>query len=127
MRVPAHGVRQFPLLACLSVAAALLGASLLIEPTLGERSAALSVMPVWGVLLWGLIFLGGGAGTVYGLRAHRLDYESAGCALQGFAYLAAAIVTIFSDRIPPSPLGIAFLGALACGFIWRGIIVRDGG
>ena len=122
-----HGVRQVPLLFCLSIAASLLGASLLVEPTLSERSAALSVMPVWGVLLWGAIFLGGGASTVHGLRAHRPDYESAGCTLQGFAYLAAAIVTVFSDSIPPSPLGIAFLAALAAGFIWRGMIVRDGG
>lgn len=122
-----HGVRQVPLLFCLSIAASLLGASLLVEPTLSERSAALSVMPVWGVLLWGAIFLGGGASTVHGLRSHRLDFESAGCTLQGFAYLAAAIVTVFSDSIPPSPLGIAFLAALAAGFIWRGMIVRDGG
>lgn len=121
-----HGVRQVPLLFCLSIAASLLGASLLVEPTLSERSAALSVMPVWGVLLWGAVFLGGGASTVHGLRADRLDYESAGCTLQGFAYLAAAIVTVFSDSIPPSPLGIAFLAALAAGFIWRGFIVRGG-
>lgn len=127
MRLPQHGVRQFPLLFCLSIAATVLGASLLIEPTLSERSAALAVMPLWGVLLWGGVFLSGGSSAVYGLRQHRPDYESAGCTLQGFAYLAAAIVTVFSDTIPPSPLGIAFLTAVAGGFIWRGWIVRGGG
>ena len=116
-----QGVRQVPLLFCLSIAASLLGASLLVEPTLSERSAALSVMPVWGVLLWGAVFLGGGASTVHGLRAHRLDYESAGCTLQGFAYLAAAFVSALSAT--PSPLGITFLGALAIGFTWRGFLL----
>lgn len=117
-------VNRFPVLFCLSIAATVLGFLLLIEPTLGDRSAALAIMPLWGLLLWAFAFLFGGAATVYGLLELRNDYESAGCTLQGFAYLTAAIATIFSPTIPSSPLGIMFLTALAAGLIWRAFAIR---
>lgn len=120
-----HDVHTCPVLFCLSIAAVLLGASLLIEPALSESSPTLAIMPLWGMLLWGTMFLAGGAAAVYGLRRGRLDYESAGCTLQGFAYMASAIVSALSST--PSPLGVAFLGALAAGFTWRGfLLTRDG-
>lgn len=122
--IVSHDVRQFPILFCLSVAATLLGASLMIEPALSASSPTLAIMPLWGVLLWGVMFFAGGIAAAYGLRRGRLDYESAGCTLQGFAYMAAAFVSALSAT--PSPLGITFLGALAIGFTWRGFLLTRG-
>ena len=117
-----HDVRQFPILALLSIAATVLGAALIVEPALPEESPALSIMPLWGVLLWGFVWLAGGLATTYGLLQRRVDWESAGCTLQGGAYLTTTIVTVID--YPPSPLCFAYLSALAAGFLWRAYLLR---
>lgn len=111
--------RSYPLALTLSCAATLLGASLVVAPELAQRSPSLAVMPIWGVVLWGMFFLLGGAATAYGIIRGAPNYESAGSTLQGTAYGAAALSALFAAG-GPSPLGVLFLLAIAIGFLLRG-------
>ena len=119
-----HYARHYPLALALSCAAIILGAALVIEPGLSARSPSIAVMPVWGVVLWGLFFLIGGAATTYGILCGFPNYESAGSTLQGSAYGCASVSAMFATS-GPSPLGVLFLLAIAVGFITHGTLTRS--
>lgn len=120
-----QSAKRYPLALALSAAAILLGTGLVVAPELAHRSPSIAVMPVWGVVLWGLFFLLGGAATTFGILTGARNHESAGSTLQGTAYGCAAVSAMFATA-GPSPLGVLFLLAIAIGFVARGSVIHQG-
>lgn len=121
MKLSEHA-KDHPLAIWLSASAMILGAALLISPTLGDKSASLSPWPTYLVAMWGAAFALGGLLSVVGLAKTKAKIEAAGMVLLSTAFAATAISAGFTS---PSLLSLVFLGALAGGTGHRAISLMN--
>lgn len=121
MKLSPH-VKDHPLAFSLAIAAAILGALLIVTPVLAATSPSLAVLPPLGVVIWGLWFFLGGLMSAIGMNRMQPRLEATGMMLQSSAYLTTLVSTLV---VFPNPLSIIFLGALTIGTYFRAVILRN--